>query len=110
MMSQDICRGDWCLDFCGFVLQQLSDITNNNFGKVTVSKYDNKLFATKNTTIYTIYFINSGLLDAPCNNFHFLWFLVRSVLYNSKQSQMFLTKKSVGGLCPVSLDIVRFAI
>ena len=56
-MSQDICRGDWCLDFCGFVLQQLSNITNNNFGKVTVSKNDNKIILTKYTAIYTIHFI-----------------------------------------------------
>jgi len=71
MMSQDICRGDWCLDFCGFVFKQLSNITNNNFGKVTVSKNDNKFLATRYTAIFTIYFINSGLLDAPCNNFDF---------------------------------------
>jgi len=109
-MSQDICRVDWCLNFCGFVLQQLSNITNNNFGKVTVSKNVNNFFLTKYTAIYTIYFINSGSLDAPCNNFHFFLFLVRSVWYNSKQCQMFLTKKSVEGFCPVSLDIVRFDI
>ena len=54
--------------------------------------------ATKCTTIYTEYCINSGLLDAPCNDFHFFLFLVRCVWYNSKQCQMFLTKKICGGL------------
>ena len=73
-MSQDICHGDWCLDFCGFMFKQLSNITNNNFGKVTVSINDNKFFVTKYKTIYTIYFINSGLLDAPCNDCHFFCF------------------------------------
>ena len=74
MMSKDICRGEWCLDFGGFVFKQLSNITNNNFYKVTFSINDNELFASKCTTIYTVYCMNSGLLDAPCNNFHFVCF------------------------------------
>ena len=110
MMSGDICRGDWCLAFCGFVFKQLSNITNNNFYKVTFSINDNKSFASKCTTIYTVYCIHSGLLDAPCNNFQFFLFLVRSVWYNSKSCQMFSTKRSVEGFCTVSLDIVRFDI
>jgi len=109
-MSGDICRGDWCLDCCGFVFKQLSNITNNHFCKVTFSINDNKMCVTKCTTIYTVYCINSGLLDAPCNNVQVFWFLARSVWYKSKQCQMFLTKKSVGGFCPVSLDIVGFDI
>ena len=55
-MSQDICRGDWCLDFCGFVLQQLSNITNNNFGKVTVSKNDSTFFFQQNIQQFIRYF------------------------------------------------------
>jgi len=110
MMSGDICRGDWCLDFCGFVFKQLSHITNNNFCKVTFSINDNKLCASKYTTIYTVYCINSDLLDTPCNKFLFFLFLVKSVWYKSKQCQMFLTKQSVGGFLPVRLDIVRFDI
>ena len=85
MMSGDICRGDWCLDFCGFVFKQLSNITNNNFCKVTFSTNDNKLYVSKCTAIYRVYCINSGLLDAPCNNVHFFLFLVSSVWYKSKQ-------------------------
>jgi len=109
-MSGDICRGDWCLAFWGFVFKQLSNITNNNFYKVPFSINDNKLIASKCTTIYTVYCINSGLLDAPCNNFQLFLFLVRSAWYKNKQCQIFLTKKSVGGFLPVSLDIVRFDI
>ena len=75
--------------FVGFVFKQLLNITNNNFYKVEFSMNDNKLFASKCSTIYTVYCINSGLLDAPCNNFHFFLFLVRSVWYKSKQCQMF---------------------
>ena len=67
------------------------------------------MFALKRSTLYTLYCINSGLLDAPCNHFQFFLFLVRSVWYKSKQCQKILTKKSVGGFLPVSLDIVRFS-
>ena len=110
MMSGDICREDWCLAFCRFVFKQLSNITNNNFYKVTFSINDNKSFASKCTTIYTVYCIHSGLLDAPCNKFQFFLFCVRSVWYKSNQCQMFLTKKSVGDFLPESLYIVRFDI
>jgi len=97
-MSQDICRGDWCLDFCGFVFSQLSNITNNNFGKVTVSKIDDKIFSTKYTTIYTIYFINSGLLDAPCNNFHFFFVFSQICLVQQQTMSNISNKKICGGL------------
>ena len=42
--------------------------------------------------------MNSGLSDAPCNNFQCSLFLVRSVWYKSKQRQMFFNKKICGGL------------
>jgi len=54
-MSGDICRGDWCLAFCGFVFKQLSNITNNNLYKVTLSINDNKLFASKCTNKFIRY-------------------------------------------------------
>jgi len=52
----------------------------------------------KRILIFTVYCINSGLSDAPCNNFQFFLFLVRSVWYKSKQCQMFFNKQICGGI------------
>ena len=56
-MSQDICRGDWRLDFCGFVFKQLSNITNNNFGKVKVSKNYSTFFFQQNIQQFIRYIL-----------------------------------------------------
>ena len=97
-MSEDICRGDWCLVLRGFLFKQLSNHTNNNFCKVTSSINDNLIVATKCTTLYTVCCINSGLLDAPCNNFHFFLFFSQICLVQKQAMSNVFNKKICGGL------------
>ena len=61
-----------------------------------------------NIILYTALILVYHMRPVTINKF--CLFLDRSVWYNSKQCQMFWTKKSVGGFCRVSLDIVRLDI
>ena len=52
---------------------------------IKLSINDNTIFALKCATIYTIYCMNSGLSDAPCNNFQIL-FAFRQICLVQKQT------------------------
>jgi len=56
--------------------------------------------------------MNSGLSDAPCPVLTSNFFGFKSDESGTKANNIkrFLTKKSVGGFLPVSLEIVRFYI
>jgi len=51
----------------------------------TSSKNYITIFIRKSITIYTVYCMNSGLSDAPCNNFQFL-FVFRQIFLVQKQT------------------------
>ena len=55
------------------------------------------MFALKCTTFYTVYCINSGLLDAPCNNFQFFFFSQICLVQKQTMSNVF-NKKICGAL------------
>ena len=111
MMSRDMYRGDLRLALLGIWFKKLSNHANNIFCMYTSSKNDIIIFHTQNYYICIRYIAWILVYQmCPVIIFNFCLFLGRSVWYNSKQCQMFLTKKSVGGFCPVSLDIVRLDI
>ena len=104
-------RVDFRLTLLERWLKKLWNHANNIFCKDTLSKNHILIFIRKiicNIILYTALILVYHM--RPVIIFNFCLFLDRSVWYNSKQCQIFLTKQSVGGFCPVSLDIVRFDI
>jgi len=98
MMSEDIRRWGWCLGLIEIWFKRLYNTSNNIFCRVEASKNCNISFAPKSIAIFTVYCMNSGLSDAPCNNFDF--FLVFSLicLVQKQTCQIFFNKKICGGI------------
>jgi len=97
MMSRDMYRGDLRLALLGIWFKKLSNHANNIFCMYTSSKNDIIIFIHKLLHLYTVYCMNSGLSDVPCNNFQF-WFVFRQIgLVQQQTMSNVFNKKNLWG-------------